>query len=88
MSRYIDAYNLMKALEEDIPITDNPIEVMASVIATLEEQPTADVVEVVRCKDCEYGQSYNMFGSRYCIKHNDVAVKDNDFCNYGERAEE
>ena len=45
-------------------------------------------VEVVRCKDCEHGQSYNMFGSRYCIKHNDVAVKDNDFCSYGERAEE
>lgn len=46
--RYIDAYNLMKALEEAIPITDNPIEVMASVIATLEEQPTADVRENVR----------------------------------------
>lgn len=50
--------------------------------------PAADVVEVVRCKDCEHGQSYNMFGSRYCLKHNDVAVKDNAFCSYGERAEE
>ena len=45
----------------------------------------SDVVEVVRCKDCEHGQSYNMFGSRYCLKHNDVAVRDNDFCSYGER---
>lgn len=46
---------------------------------------SSDVVEVVRCKDCEHGQSYNMFGSRYCLKHNDVAVRDNDFCSYGER---
>lgn len=45
----------------------------------------ADVVEVVRCNDCKHGQSYNMFGSRYCLKHNDVAVRDNDFCSYGER---
>ena len=50
--------------------------------------PSADVVEVVRCKDCKHGQSYNMFGSRYCLRHNDVAVKDNDYCSRGERAEE
>ena len=43
------------------------------------------VRDLVRCKDCEHGQSYNMFGSRYCLKHNDVAVRDNDFCSYGER---
>lgn len=43
--------------------------------------------KLVRCKDCEHGQSYNMFGSRYCLKHNDVAVKDNDYCSYGERAD-
>ncbi len=53
----------------------------------IKDIPSADVVEVVRCKDCEHGQSYNMFGSRYCLKHNDVAVRDNDFCSYGERAE-
>ena len=47
MSRYIDADKLMKTLEEDIPITDNPVEVMVSVISTVEEQPTADVRENV-----------------------------------------
>ena len=51
----------------------------------IKKMPTVDAVEVVRCKDCEHGQSYNMFGSRYCLKHNDVAVRDNDFCSYGER---
>lgn len=51
----------------------------------IEIQKRMNMVEVVRCKDCEHGQSYNMFGSRYCLKHNDVAVRDNDFCSYGER---
>lgn len=48
MSRYIDADKFMKVLEEDIPLTDNPIKVMASAIAALEEQPTADVRENVK----------------------------------------
>ena len=46
--RHIDADKFMKVLEEDIPITDNPIEVMTSAIAALEEQPTADVRENVK----------------------------------------
>ena len=48
MSRYIDAEKLMKVLEEDIPITNNPVEVMASAIAALEEQTPADVRENVK----------------------------------------
>lgn len=43
----------------------------------IENQPTADVVEVVRCKDCV---SYN--GHRYCNYHADP-VMDDDFCSYG-----
>ena len=85
MSRYIDADKLKKSLS--IPCA-SIIEIGETIIAQIDDQPTADVVEVVRCKDCEHGQSYNMFGSRYCLKHNDVAVRDNDFCSYGERAEE
>ena len=47
--------------------------------------PTADVVEVVRCKDCKYSQ-------RYAFKTHLVYCRDlhvdrmlNDFCSYGER---
>ena len=40
---------------------------------------TADVVEVIRCKDYK---EYN--GHRYCNYHADP-VEDNDFCSYGER---
>lgn len=45
------------------------------------EAPTADVVEVVRCRDCE---DYN--GHRYC-EYNAVPVLDDDFCSYGRRKE-
>ena len=48
-------------------------------IRDIEFQPAADVVEVVRCKDCT---EYN--GHRYCHYHADP-VDDNDFCSYGER---
>ena len=46
------------------------------------------VRDLVRCKDCKYAPSYNIYGSLYCLKHNDVAIDENDFCSYGERAEE
>lgn len=52
--------------------------------------PAADVVEVVRCKDCEH----YFCDTPYCKKHKvgycafDEIVKDkNHFCSYGERKE-
>ena len=63
--RYVDAGRLMKVLEEDIPITDNPVEVMASAIAALEAQPTADVRENI--KGC-------------WVPHPDKSVREFDVC--------
>ena len=46
---------------------------------------SADVVKVVRCKDCKY------YGTKFCkidIWHKDVTIyraKDDDYCSYGER---
>lgn len=39
----------------------------------------ADVVEVVRCKDCKH---YD--GGRFCY-YTEITVLDNDYCSYGER---
>lgn len=46
--------------------------------------PTADVVEVVRCKDCKH------YSDRRCqmIMGIDDRKKDNDYCSYGERRED
>ena len=48
--------------------------------------PSADVVEVVRCRDCKYWRS-----DGECIMHSNYAlnliygVDENDYCSYGER---
>lgn len=87
MSDYIKREDAIRQIVKTSAQNELDIHAIGTVIYILFEMDSADVVEVVRCKDCEYGQSYNMFGSRYCIKHNDVAVKDNDFCSFGERRE-
>ena len=43
--------------------------------------PSADVVQVVRCKDCKY------YGSRRWCELNSSVFDDNAFCSYGERKE-
>lgn len=54
--------------------------------------PTADVVEVVRCKDCEHWKC-NPNTDRYgvCEKASyddfEVVMHAGDFCSYGERKE-
>lgn len=49
----------------------------------LKAVPTADAVEVVRCKDCnEYQSKF-----RWCRLH-DGEMQEMDYCSYGERNEE
>lgn len=51
-------------------------------------KPTADVVEVVRCKDCKNARGNLMsIGICDCLKYRDMRQGD-DFCNYGERRAE
>lgn len=45
------------------------------------EIPTADVVEVVRCKDCQYANDCGTI-CRYGVGRD---VKPDHFCGYGER---
>lgn len=47
----------------------------------------ADVVEVVRCKDCVFAKEGFYEGDIYC-KLNDISASKDSFCSYGERREE
>ena len=97
MAKYIDREKLTKHIEDEIEAFGNPSEsqnplayggVLAlryckSVAVTL---PTADVVEVVRCKDCVYSEIctdgllwYNKI---------EALTHEKDFCSYGERKEQ
>jgi hypothetical protein len=51
-------------------------------------EPTADVVEVVRCKECKH----RIEGAKMCahpkaIGWDAIEPEDDDFCSYGERRE-
>ena len=52
--------------------------------AWLDDQPTVDAVEVVRCKDCKHRET--LFG-KMCCDYNDDVVQENHFCSCGERRE-
>lgn len=65
-------------------------------ISTIEAFPVADVVEVVRCKDCKYAkeltQAEEQIYTNDCIMctqihpdGNRIAMFLNGFCSYGER---
>lgn len=45
----------------------------------VDQQPTADVVEVVRCKNCKHRKK-----NTFCL-YNMRYEDDNGFCSYGER---
>nr|UWG16066.1 MAG: hypothetical protein [Bacteriophage sp.] len=49
-----------------------------------------DAIQIVRCKDCEYGDyDSKPNGAMVCLRTNDgFWRKETDFCSYGERREE
>lgn len=59
---------------------------LARDVRLLNEQPTADVVEVVRCKDCKYWQDNNGgYPHKECRWGKDETPDADDFCSFGER---
>ena len=51
----------------------------------IEDAPTVDAVEVVRCKDCKYLMFSDCYGE--CGQGHMGIVSPYDFCSYGERKE-
>ncbi len=75
--RLIDADELkleLKWLEDDAPVYHD-------VMSTIDEMPTVDAVEVVRCKDCLYRD-----GS--ICDFSAVYVRPNGYCQWGRRENE
>lgn len=94
MARYIDA-DLLHIKMEDL--YEHHIEMrnysadgaVADCLDMLDNTPTADVVEVVRCKDCAYymemnGYEYNGHKARCCMRHSDLR-SENAYCSEGIR---
>ena len=90
MPRYIDADYLDELItqlnHEGRGITRGEYKIIDSVLF---EFPTADVVEVVRCKDCKYASPNGEYGCKaYHFKlYETHEMKADDFCSHGERRE-
>ena len=88
MARYIDADNA-----KDLWRGEHPTQIAMRRI--FDDLPTADVVEVVRCFQCRFGEVDDMSGrvmcnSRYAPWHRykeEFTFSPNDFCRLGERKE-
>ena len=90
---YIEREALIKTCEEIIQIrwneTTAPVSwshAYADFIDDIEEQPVADVIPVVRCKDCIYRgrEDCAMFYRCNCGEQHTWET-DNDFCSWGKR---
>lgn len=55
-----------------------------AIISRLQLVPSADVVEVVRCKDCIYYETCNLRSSHWWKGGYTVDI---EFCSFGERAD-
>ena len=76
-----------EALRDEIlndPTFDN--DTINYYLDVVDSQPSADVVEVVRCKDCKHNPNLNTQtkGMFWCRKFRNE-VNPYDFCSYGER---
>jgi hypothetical protein len=82
--------NKLVELKNDQTLTGGQEIGVALSIREVLQIPAADVVEVVRCKDCEhYKQNpWNKETDMLCQCYSDWhSTEPNDFCSYGERKE-
>lgn len=89
MNDYIKREDAIKAMARGlgIPYTDF-IDVAER---CMDDIPPADVVEVVRCKDCKYWDNTTKWA--VCTKwsadpYEQANTEKNDYCSYGERKDE
>lgn len=88
MSRYIDADKLIEQFDKDSKKYDVKDFHMDFITEEIQDAPIADVVEVVRCKDCKYAtydKSIDRYDCRNWGSDGDEYTEADDFCSYGER---
>lgn len=103
MSDYIKREDAVKIIERLAKQLEPPINIglagvrcgVLSAKWLVEDMQSADVAEVVRCKDCKhYKRNIPCGGGHYngcdewIDEGNAITVYDNDFCSYGERKDE
>lgn len=83
VKKYIDGDELYDAILENWSGINMCM--LSDILEFIEDTPTADVVEVVRCKDCKHFDT-DAFRRTVCVRDFQIiCVKDNDFCSYGKK---
>ena len=82
--RLIDADDAKRTYTQDMFDTEEDFERVNDV---LDYAPAADVVEVVRCKDCKYFGRELENGKHDCTDFNLPYCRPDDFCSYGVQKE-
>lgn len=92
MSRYIDAQNLVDWCNRTFQVqsTITGKEYVNAFLQAVVCCPSADVVEVVRCKDCVHwgGVTYGFFCRKLSGLDTKICMGADHFCSYGERRSE
>lgn len=81
MSRYIDENDVYKLVE--------PSGVAKVHCSQIDALPRADVVEVVRCKDCKHwgGVTFGFVCRKFSGIDTKICMGADHYCSYGERSE-
>ena len=111
MAEYIERENAYKLIKEQKEKEtgmyskgrNTGLNIAKRIIHDKEQCPTADVVKVVRCKNCKYAKSYERYDGQtgyYCQHQNctflygtnwkrlfEPVREANNFCSYGELKE-
>ena len=90
MSDYIKREDAIRQIVKTSAQNELDIPAIGTVIYILSEMDSADVVEVVRCRDCKYAtydKSIDSYDCHFWSGDRDQYTEANDFCSYGERAE-
>lgn len=86
MARYIDADSLLKRMfPYDLADKKQYALNAQAVYNVIESSSTADVVPVVRCKDCKHGQFMPSCSMYLCRCTGGKLRYADNYCNYGER---
>lgn len=83
MARYIDADALLLENFTDAFVDIYDVRIFEHII---ENAPSADVAEAVRCKDCKHWSNGRCWGIPFCGDDASyIETEETDFCSYGER---
>lgn len=91
MSRYIDANALIEAIKNDLWDWDSldgitSATALKQTITDIQNAPTVDAAEVIRCRNCLHGKTLGDVGT-WCDRHEGL-WPNAGYCSKGERRED